>query len=205
MASQPQVAGWLAENGPKELERLFRAIVFHPSAPLLLADNDRHNLEASVGASKLLGLPREKIIGRSLDDFAEPSFKPVISERWRCLSEGRRARGNAQAGGCGRTSTGSRVLRQRERAAGAQSFGAARQDRQRRRARGDGQRALKSRVPAWVQDYALFLLDVGRKDCRLVRGSGTHLRLQERRGHRPARVAALSRRRYPPRASWMKN
>ncbi len=70
MASQPQVAGWLADNGPKELEGLFRAIVFHPSVPLLLADNDRHNLEASVGASRLLGLPREKIIGRSLDDFA---------------------------------------------------------------------------------------------------------------------------------------
>ena len=57
MASQPQADGWLAENGPKELELLFRAIVFHPSAPILLTDNDRHYLEASVGASKLLGLP----------------------------------------------------------------------------------------------------------------------------------------------------
>ena len=87
MASQPQATRWLAENGPKELELLFRAIVFHPSAPILLADNDRRYREASVGASKLLGLPREKIIGRSLDDFAEPSFKPVISERWRAFLE----------------------------------------------------------------------------------------------------------------------
>src|SRR5678815_3165170 len=87
MASQPQAAGWLAENGPKELELLFRAIVFHPSVPLLLADNDRQSHEASVGASKLLGLPREKIIGRSLDDFAEPGFRPVISERWRAFLE----------------------------------------------------------------------------------------------------------------------
>jgi len=79
-ASQPQTTRWLADNGPKELELLFRTIVFHPSVPILLADNDRHYREASVGASKLLGLPREKIIGRSLDDFAEPSFKPVISE-----------------------------------------------------------------------------------------------------------------------------
>jgi formate hydrogenlyase transcriptional activator len=87
MAPQPQANGWLAENGPKELEQLFRAFVFHPSQPILLADNDRRYLEASVGASKLLGLPREKIIGRSLDDFAEPSFKPVISERWRAFLE----------------------------------------------------------------------------------------------------------------------
>jgi PAS domain S-box-containing protein len=75
------------ENGPQELERLFRAIIFHPSAPILLADNDRRYVEASVGATKLLGLPREKIIGRSLDDFAEPSFKTVISERWSAFLE----------------------------------------------------------------------------------------------------------------------
>src|SRR6202040_3514810 len=79
--------GWLAENGPKELELLFRAIVFHPAVPILLADDNRRSREASVGASKLLGLPREKIIGRSLDDFAEPNFKPVISERWRAFLE----------------------------------------------------------------------------------------------------------------------
>src|ERR1700722_129455 len=87
MSSQPIAAGWLVEHGPKELELLFRAIVFHPSTPILITDNDRHYQEASVGASKFLGLPREQIIGRSLDDFAEPTFKPVISERWRAVIE----------------------------------------------------------------------------------------------------------------------
>ena len=75
-------AAWLTDNGPKELDLLFRAIVFHPSVPILLADDDRHYREASIGVGKLLGLPREKIIGRSLDDFVEPAIKPVISERW---------------------------------------------------------------------------------------------------------------------------
>ena len=86
-ASQPQFTRWLAENGPKELESLFRAIVFHPSAPILIADDDRRYQEASVGASGLLGLPREKIIGRRLDDFAVPAIKPMISERWQAFLE----------------------------------------------------------------------------------------------------------------------
>ena len=66
---------------------LFRAIVFHPSAPILLADNDRKYLDASAGASKLLGLPREKIIGHTLDDFVQPELKPAVSERWRSFLE----------------------------------------------------------------------------------------------------------------------
>jgi PAS domain S-box-containing protein len=73
---------WLAENGPRELQSLFRAVVFHPSSPILVADDDRNYQEASVGAGKLLGLRRENIIGRRLDDFLAPSVSPLLRDRW---------------------------------------------------------------------------------------------------------------------------
>jgi formate hydrogenlyase transcriptional activator len=80
-------ARWLVENGPRELELLFRAIVYHPSAPILIADGDGNSRDASVGVGKLLGLPRDKIIGRPVVDFAQPGFKPEISQLWRALQE----------------------------------------------------------------------------------------------------------------------
>src|SRR5579863_774029 len=146
MASQPLLAGWLVENGPKELEQLFRAIVFQPSVPILITDNDRRYQEASVGASKLLGIPREKIIGRSLDDFAEPSFRPVISERWRAFLEEGEQEGTLPLvipdGG----------PREVEYIAKGNVLPARNVVVLR-----DG--SSKNSVPAWVQDYALFLLD----------------------------------------------
>jgi PAS domain-containing protein len=105
-ACQPIAVPWLAEHGPKELEQLFRAVLFQPAAPILLADSDRNYREASAGASKLLGLPREKIIGGKLDEFAEPSSQASIPERWRAWW----------------TTPGGRVLRQRKCPSGASSF-----------------------------------------------------------------------------------
>jgi len=134
---------------------LFRAIVFHPSAPILLADDDRQYTEASVGASKLLGLPRAKIIGRSLDDFAAPGFKPVLSERWRTfLEQGEQVGTLPIVGADGTpheveyTAKGNvlpvrhlLVLRDKSR-----------------RGESDKDSPLNI-IPPWVQDYALFLLD----------------------------------------------
>src|ERR1700724_1202643 len=87
MACSQHAISWLVENGPKELELLFRAIVYHPSAPVLIADNEGNYRDASIGAGKLLGVPREKIIGRQIDDFAQPGFKPKVSQLWRAFLE----------------------------------------------------------------------------------------------------------------------
>jgi len=152
--------GWLVENGPKELELLFRAIVYNPSAPILVTDDQGNTREASIGVGKLLGLPRAKIIGRRVDDFAPPSFKPQISELWRALQE----RGE-QAGTLCLLGSDARprdveylgksnvlpvrhILVLRDKAAPAAAPYPA-----------------TDRIPAWVQDYALYLLGV---DGRLV-------------------------------------
>jgi formate hydrogenlyase transcriptional activator len=163
LASQPQSTSWLAENGPKELELLFRAIIYHPSAPILIADDDRRYRDASFGASRLLGLPREKIIGRSLDDFAEPSFKPVIPERWHAFLEQGEQQGTLQLVG---PDGGPRdveyiakgnVLPVRHLVVLV--------DKTANGDPADEKDPIKSSVPGWVQDYALFLLDV---DGRIV-------------------------------------
>lgn len=129
--------------------------MFQPSAPILIADNDRHYQEASVGASRLLGLPREKIIGKSLDDFAAPEIKPVLPERWQeFLKEGEQE-GTLQlvdAGGVPKEVEYTAkvnvlpvrhllVLRDKSASAGAN-------------------KEFAGKIPpSWLQDYALFLLD----------------------------------------------
>jgi PAS domain S-box-containing protein len=157
-AAQPQATSWLVENGPRELEMLFRAIVYHPSAPILITDNDGNYREASAGAGKLFGLSREKIIGRRMDDFAEPSFKPQISELWQAFLEKGEQEGALRLVGADGslrdvkyTAKGNvlpvrhlLVLRDKTTSAPTESL----------------VEADTERIPSWVQDYALFLLDV---------------------------------------------
>jgi formate hydrogenlyase transcriptional activator len=163
VAAQSQAANWLVENGPRELEMLFRAIIYHPSAPILITDNDGNYRDASAGASKLFGLSREKIIGHRMDDFAEPSFKPQISQLWRAFLEQGEQEGALRlvgADGSPRdvkyTAKGNvlpvrHLLVLRDKTTPAQTEGLTEAD--------------KDRIPSWVQDYALFLLDV---DGRIV-------------------------------------
>jgi PAS domain S-box-containing protein len=151
---------WLANHGPKEIELLLRAVLFHPTASVLLADDDRRYLEASFGAGKLFGHPREKLIGRKLDEFLDPGFQPVVAERWRTFLEKGEQVGTLplmSAGGGPRivdySAKGNllplrHLLVLREKSAGTADAQPATVD----------QRTLNP-FPAWLRDCALFLLD----------------------------------------------
>jgi PAS domain S-box-containing protein len=150
-ALQKEPAPWLLKNGPRELELLFRAIVYYPSAPILIADNNRNYREASIGAGKLLGLPREKIIGRSLDDFAAPGAKPVIPERWKTfLKEGEQAGSLQLLGPDG-------APREVEYIAKTNVLPV----RHLLVLRDKTNPVEEEAIPSWVQDYALFLVGAG--------------------------------------------
>ena len=153
-------ARWLVENGPRELEILFRAILYHPSTPILITDDNGNSRDASIGVGKLLGLPREKIIGRPVGDFAQPDTKPEISQLWRALQEQGEQEGTLRLLGPDRspleveyTAKGNvlpvrHILVLRDKTAPPKT-----------------EHGSTDGIPAWVQDYALFLLDV---DGRIV-------------------------------------
>ncbi len=72
-ASQPQAAGWLTENGPKELDLLFRAIAFHRDgvpdyAPYLL-DLDGQIVTWYAGAERIYGYTSDDAIGQHASLF----------------------------------------------------------------------------------------------------------------------------------------
>jgi PAS domain S-box-containing protein len=153
--SQPESVRWLVENGPKELELLFRAIVYHPSAPILIADDDGNSKDASVGVARLLGLPREKIIGHQIDDFAPPSFKPRVSQLWRAFLEGGEQEGTLQLVGPNGT------VREVEYTAKGNVLPVRHALVLRdKAANGESERASTGHIPSWVQDYALYLMGI---------------------------------------------
>jgi formate hydrogenlyase transcriptional activator len=151
-ASDSNARPWLSEHGPRELESLFRAIVYYPSAPILIADNNGQSQFASAGAGRLLGLPRQEIIGRRIDEFAQPSFRPEVSHLWQAFLERGEQEGVLQLtrvdgtplvveyAAKGNVLPVRHVVALRDRSAHPEQE--------------------PGRIPAWVQDYALYLLDV---------------------------------------------
>jgi formate hydrogenlyase transcriptional activator len=143
-----QSAQWLAENGPKALEQLFRAIIYHPSAPILVTDDEGISLDASVGASRLLGIPRGRIIGRSVGDFAELVSKPRVSQLVQDLREDDEQAGTLVLSGPSGVPLQVEFMAKRNVLAVGHvvALKATQQD-------------APDQIPVWVQDYALYLLD----------------------------------------------
>ena len=112
-----------------------------------------------MGAGKLLGLPREEIIGRSLDDFAAPAIKPVIPERWKALLKEGEQSGTLQLLGSDGTpreveyTAKTNVLPVRHLLVLRDKTNSPEAERD----------PSLSKIPSWVEDYALFLLDVDGK------------------------------------------
>lgn len=145
--SRSPAGKWMAEHGAHELESLCRAILLQPVNPVLIADDNRTYRHANAAASRLLGLPPDKIIGRRMDDFADPSFQPQLDGIWReVVAKGEKA-GTMRLTGPGGASrpveflAKASVLPMRHVVALAEPPGG------------------PDRVPAWVQDFALMLLD----------------------------------------------
>jgi formate hydrogenlyase transcriptional activator len=161
MAIPSRSTAWLTENGPKQLASLFRVIIDQPFASILITDDDRKYRDASSGAAKLLGVPREELIGRSLDEFAEPSFRPLILERWRAFLEKGEQQGTLELlsprGGSrqveyiakGNVLPVRHLMVLRDKKDGALRGGHADVNKG----------PSKGNIPGWVQDYALYLLD----------------------------------------------
>jgi PAS domain S-box-containing protein len=78
-----------ADAQVRSKERKFRAIFEGALDALLLADDDRVYLDANPAACELLGVPRDQIVGRRVDDFGAPQAEAAAAGWARFLAEGR--------------------------------------------------------------------------------------------------------------------
>ena len=146
----PDIApsSWLLEHGPGELERLFRAVVYQPGAPVLIVDDEGESHDASGGAARLLGRPRQELIGSKLAEFVHECSKTQLSAAWsQLLDRGANEVPIQLADPVGtphpvELSVKPNVLPLRHVVVLK-----------------DPPRATKEPLPTWAQDYALLLLD----------------------------------------------
>jgi formate hydrogenlyase transcriptional activator len=157
-ASQPHSGQWLLDVGLKQLELLFRAIVYQLAEPI-----SSRTMTALFGTSVAVragcsGFQRNKIIGRRLDDFAEPGFRPQIEHLWRTFLQRGEQRGTFRLLG----SDGG--VREVEYTAKGNALPERHVLALRDKSPGDKSVTVPGAVgtgedPAWMQDYALFLFD----------------------------------------------
>ena len=146
---------WLVENGPRELELLFRAIVYHPSAPILIADNDGNTGTPVPAPASCWDFRGRRSSAHQMDDFAPPGFKPQISQLWRAFLEQGEQEGTLQLVGPDGT------LREVEYTAKGNVLPVRHVLVLRDKTAPRGRRACSTdTIPSWVQDYALYLLDI---------------------------------------------
>ena len=104
IAAQSQATRWLVENGPRELEQLFRAIVIHSATPVLISNTDRLqdnalfllDVEGCVaawysGAERLYGFGGAEALGQNVSFLlcSEETLNfSVPEELKRCAAEG---------------------------------------------------------------------------------------------------------------------
>ncbi len=154
IAYQQEGASWLTQHGPKELEQLFQAIIYHPSAPILIADDRGNCQNASVGAGKLLGLPRAQIIGRQLAEFAQPRFKPQVSQLLSTLRQ------QGEQEGILELKASNEALREVRYTAKANVLPLRHVLALQPAAPDNAGSGSANPIPSWVQDYALYLIDI---------------------------------------------
>jgi PAS domain S-box-containing protein len=76
---------WLQQNGPVQLELLFRSVAFRPTTRLLLVDDERTCQKASAGSGRIVGVAPAAIPLLKIDDLVADEFLPQLEERWRAF------------------------------------------------------------------------------------------------------------------------
>jgi PAS domain S-box-containing protein len=84
-ASKPTGARWLTQNGPRELDLLLHAIVYHQCAPILIVDDDAICQDSSAGALKLFGLSKGDLVGHPISEFTESKSKSGLPRLFRAF------------------------------------------------------------------------------------------------------------------------
>lgn len=77
------VAGAASTLGEGFLSAFFRSV-----NPMLIADDERSYVEANEAACRLLGLSREEILVRSVDDLTPHDLRDRLAARWASLVAG---------------------------------------------------------------------------------------------------------------------